>query len=669
MMGFLSPLLLALGAAVAVPIILHLYQRQHGPRVVFPALRYLRRAEMESARRVKLRQLLLLAVRAAALILLALAAARPVLRQSGVAHEPTAVAIILDNSLSSGLVLGERRVLDELKERALETIAQGTPEDRFWIVRAGAPWEPVAPAGPAEAAELVAETEVAAGAADLAATLQRARSLLAAGADGRAAEIQLLTDLQATGLQATLEATPDGPPVVVWTPRGEPPANAAIAGVEVGGGMAPRSGERTTLAATVTGTNASDTIPIRLTVDGRVSAAGEAPVGAAAVLPFPARSAGLVSGWVELDPDALRGDDRRYFVVRVQPPTTVALTRRLPFVDEALDVLEEASRVRRVDASTAEVVIAPAADGVAAARDGRTAIVVAPESALELPATNRRLAEIGVPWRFEPGSASGEARLVIEHGSDELIGALEQTRVRQSYRLERENAPGEDSVMIRTRDGAPWIVRGKLPGGGRYVLVASPLSEEASTLPTSAALLPLLDRMIGAWAAADPERTEAVPGERIPLSAAATAVERPDGTREDVSGSGEYLVPGERGIYRILAGDRIASAFAVNPPASESELERLSERALRAALPGWNLTLVNDADDWADAIYHRRLGRETWRPLVLLALAMLLMEGLIASAGRTGRAEDSGGTAPRAAATPTPVPVGAGAQGPNRRTS
>jgi hypothetical protein len=38
-MGFLAPTLLFLGAAISVPIILHLFQRHQGPRVVFPALR------------------------------------------------------------------------------------------------------------------------------------------------------------------------------------------------------------------------------------------------------------------------------------------------------------------------------------------------------------------------------------------------------------------------------------------------------------------------------------------------------------------------------------------------------------------------------------------------------------------------------------------------------
>src|SRR5687767_15411568 len=133
-MGFLNPLWLALGAAVAVPLILHLLQRHQGPRVIFPAVRYLRRAEREHARRIKLRQLILLLLRIAALLVIAFAAARPFIRSGGVSHEPTAVVIIIDNSMSSSLVRGDRRVLDELKDRALATIAAAGTDDRFWLL-------------------------------------------------------------------------------------------------------------------------------------------------------------------------------------------------------------------------------------------------------------------------------------------------------------------------------------------------------------------------------------------------------------------------------------------------------------------------------------------------------------------------------------------------------
>ncbi|HUF77033.1 MAG TPA: BatA domain-containing protein, partial [Longimicrobiales bacterium] len=120
-MGALNPLFLLAAVAAAVPIVLHLFQRHEKRRFSFPALRYLERTEREHAREIRLRQLLLLLTRVAVLLLLVGAGARLIFAGQGGAHAPTAVAIVLDNSMSSGLVVGERRVLDELQELALQT--------------------------------------------------------------------------------------------------------------------------------------------------------------------------------------------------------------------------------------------------------------------------------------------------------------------------------------------------------------------------------------------------------------------------------------------------------------------------------------------------------------------------------------------------------------------
>lgn len=632
-MGILNPILLLLGLAAAVPIVLHLFQRQPGPRIVFPALRYLRRAEKESARRIRLRQLLLLALRVAAVLLLALAAAQPFVRSGTADHEPTAVAIVLDNSLSTSLVLGETRLLDELKDRALETLERARSEDRFWLIRAGSPWEPVLPGTAEEVAERVRETQPSTGAADLPAAIERARSVLEAGAEGRATEVHVLTDLQATGLAAAAEVGEGGPPVIVWAPEVDVPANVAVTAVEIEGGLSPRAGERSTITVMLEGGRAGDTVSARLSLDGRVSAAVDAPVGATAVLPFPARAAGLVSGWIEIDPDPLRGDDRRYFVTRPLEPPVVAVDGVLPFIDEALDVLAEAGRIRRGDERDADVVIAPGASGAEAVGSGRAVVVFAPSTPLEIPAANRRLAAAGVPWRFTAPVAGGEARLDVEGEVDALAGALADVRVRLAYGLEADGTADADTVLLALSDGSAWIVGGEHVAGGRYLIVASPMDAEATSLPTSTGLVPLLDRLLGTWARGEPPRLEAAPGESIRLPVGATAVLRPDGGRDAVSSGARYQVPGEPGIYTIFADRTPVSAFAVNPPARESRLVRADRRALEAALPGWDVDLVHDASAWEDAIFRKRLGREAWRPLVLAALVVLILEALVAASG------------------------------------
>jgi len=98
-MAFLSPLFLLGALAAAVPVVLHLLKREPETRVRFSAVHLLRRAPVEQSSRRRLRELLLLALRVAALLLLAFAFARPFLTSSLAASGATTV-VALDTSLS-----------------------------------------------------------------------------------------------------------------------------------------------------------------------------------------------------------------------------------------------------------------------------------------------------------------------------------------------------------------------------------------------------------------------------------------------------------------------------------------------------------------------------------------------------------------------------------------
>src|SRR5438132_9440421 len=105
-MSFLAPaFFLGLGA-IAIPILIHLIQRERKRVVQFPSLMFLQRIPYQSVRRRRIRHWLLLAMRVAAIALLVLAFARPFLRQGATVLEAAGgareVAILLDQSASIG---------------------------------------------------------------------------------------------------------------------------------------------------------------------------------------------------------------------------------------------------------------------------------------------------------------------------------------------------------------------------------------------------------------------------------------------------------------------------------------------------------------------------------------------------------------------------------------
>ena len=87
-MSFLTPLFLLGLAALAVPVLIHLTQKERKSVVQFPSLMFLRKIPYESVQRRRIRDWLLLALRLAAIALIVTAFARPFLRGSSLAAAP-----------------------------------------------------------------------------------------------------------------------------------------------------------------------------------------------------------------------------------------------------------------------------------------------------------------------------------------------------------------------------------------------------------------------------------------------------------------------------------------------------------------------------------------------------------------------------------------------------
>jgi hypothetical protein len=628
-MGFLSPLFLLAGLAVAVPLLLHLFQRQDRRRIPFPALRYLQRTAREHARSIRFRQFLLLALRVSVVLLLVLAGARLHLRGEGGAHDPTALAIVLDNSPSSGLVHEDVRTLDRLKALALQSLDQAGEDDRIWVIRAGSPGDVSPPGGVAEARVRVEGTEVEGGTARLGETLERAASLVQ-GAGLPRGEIHLLSDLQASAFPGGGPLLiPAGVPVIAYRPGDDPPPNLGVTDVVVGGGLAPLAGQRTEIVARVSGTG-TEPVAVRLVVDDRVVGAGEAPPGGVAILdagPFPG---GWIHGHVEIDPDALRADDRRSFAFHVRPPPRVTLAGPLsPFARQAVDVLASGGRVVVTEETTAaQVWLAQDGAGVESRPPGVPSVILPPADPTLLPALNRRLADAGISWRFEPGP-EGEAR----PGPHTLPVSLGDLRIRRSYRLvpPMEVGPG-DAVLLSLAGGEPWLVASD-GERGPVLLLGSPLDPDATTLPVSAAMLPFMEWALVRWAARETAPPVLHPGDALPLPPDADRILEPDGTERPRVGSQTALATRMTGIHRIFRGDSMLAAVPSNLDPGETELQRLSTAALRERI-GPGLDVARDAGGWRRSIFPAGRGPEAWRPLLLLALLLLVVESRIAATGR-----------------------------------
>ena len=483
-MTFLHPVALVGLAAAAIPALLHLLERRIPPEAEFPPLRYLSEAERQSARRLKLRHLLLLILRTAVIVLIVLAAARPLFptqASGGWLHEPTALAVILDNSASSGLVVDGRPVLDRLKAAARGSLARAAASDRLWLVLA----DGVARAGTPEA--LVATVDsagVSARRLDLTAAVRAAVRLVdAEPLPGR--EVHVVSDLQRTALGPGRATVPRGVRVLALAPPSQAAANRGVGAVRLTDGAA---------AVAIVGTpgDGGGAAPVTLRIRGREVGRALAAPGATATITLPPLGAGWWVGEAVLDADELRADDRRWLVWRVAPPARVAApgsTGGGRFVAAALAVLEEGQRVRRGN----EVAIGDRPEA-----GTLVSIVIPPAEPALIGQANRALAARGGRWRFAsegtPGPIAGPT-----------VPAIAGLQVARRYRIElvAGGGGGGDSSVLATVNGEPWLVR-----DGSVLLLGSRLDTAWTALPAAPAFVPFVDALVNRLARGEAPVTE-----------------------------------------------------------------------------------------------------------------------------------------------------------------
>ncbi len=595
-MGFLQPLALLGLAAAGIPPLLHLLQRRTPPTVIFPAVRYLSETERRHSRRLRLRNLLLMLLRMLVIALIVMALARPLARlPMGDVHGPSALAVVIDNSLSSGAVVAGRRTVDLLADRARAAVARVRSGDRLWLVLADGVPRRVERSQALLLLDSLAPTPVR---LDLGEAVRVAARLVAD--DPLPGEVLVVSDLQQSALSSGVE--PEVPVLFVAPP--DLPANVAVDSVTLTPAVWSPNG---TAIVSLGGTGAQAG-EVRIELEGVVVARGLAAPGDQAALAVEPPGSGWYRARVLVGPDELRADDVLHVAVRAAAPTSATAGAGAgTFVTQGIDVLQEAGRIAR----GADVTLG---DRLTAG----TEILFPPAEAALIGGVNRALQARGVAWRIGD-IVQGEWAV-----SGDVAGS-EEARVFRRHRLD-----GTGSVIARAGND-PWIVR-----DGDVVIVGSRLEADWTTLPVSAGFVPFLDGMVNRVAGRGATRVAAVPGGAVRLPPEVTTFLGPSGR---VAVSGERLVqaPSTPGAYFLLgaAGDTIG-ALEVNPDPRESDLRSADRAGLRATF-GRRAELVA-ADRVANAIFRtaRRADLTGW--FVGLAIILALIELVVASLGgrRTG---------------------------------
>lgn len=603
MIGFLQPLALFGLLATAIPPLLHLLTRRLPPVVPFPAVRYLSETERRHSRRLKLRNLLLLLLRTFLILLIALAMSRPIARVPfGGSHEPSALGLLVDNSLSSGAVVDGRRVLDALVDQARKVLDRAGDDDRLWLMLAdGLPRRASIP----EARAVLDTLSAWPIRLDLSDAI-RTVSLAMADDPSPSHEVVVLSDLQATAFSSRAGEGEEEAArrVLAWTPN-TLELNRGIDSARVQPAVWSPSGE---VIASLGGSDSTPTA-VRLTMSDRDVARSIGGRDDHVVLSGTLSQSGWFVATVQLDPDELRADDTRALAIRIASPGAASFNEGAgAFLGEALAVLHQSGRVR----DGADIFFS---DDVATG----VSVVFPPTDPALIGALNRRLEARGISWQFGP----------VVDGEWEVTGTVGPAVGSAVYR--RRRLEGDGIVLGRVGD-EPWLVR-----DGNVILVASRMDPDWSSLPVSAAFVPFLDFMVNRIGAAPAWIVSVLPGEVAEVPAAARNL-LVDGTAVPIPGNRRVVAPVERGVYFLegSAADTIG-ALEVNHDPRETVLQQAEPRTVITTLGGD-----------VQVLSARGLDRELFRgarradltgALLILAVAVALLEFGLSSAGGAARRE------------------------------
>ena len=199
---FANPLMLWGLAGASLPLLIHLLNRRKFREEPWAAMRFLLAAMRKNQRRVRLEHWLLLAIRTAILLLVAMAMAKPFLEAFGVidllAGQRRHWVLVLDGSMSMDYRVDDKPRFEQAKDVARRLVKDARQGDALSVVLMADPPRAVVGAPAFNKDAVLAEIEALRlphGGTDLAASFQKIDEVLAQSTLPRK-EVVFLTDLQ-----------------------------------------------------------------------------------------------------------------------------------------------------------------------------------------------------------------------------------------------------------------------------------------------------------------------------------------------------------------------------------------------------------------------------------------------------------------------------------------
>ena len=659
-MGFLAPWFLAGAAAIGLPFWIHLLRRYRTTPLPFSSLMFFERRTQSSIKHRRLRYLLLLSLRVALLLLMALAFANPFINRSGSALSGRRLLVLaIDNSFS--MRYGDH--LAHAKQDALNALSSLHGGEQAQVLALNSKisvlTQPTEDVGALRfAVESITASDDRSSYGELARVLrtisQTAKVPL---------EVHLFSDMQKSSLPPAFAdlRLAEGTGLNLHPVNEAKEPNWVVESVVEPGRIFDPKKVRVQAVIAGNGTDAARKT-VSLVLDNKVleSKTVDIPANGRASVEFLALESpyGFHRGEIRIEPnDSLKEDDRFPFSVERTDPRRVLFLheagqgRALLYYKTALESSGNAGfavdplavdQAANQSLSKYSFVVLSDVSALPAGLEDTLRNYVRGGGALlvSLGPSSSALSKVPVSGEVISGSsyASREgARFQLvgsidsQHPSVHNANKLEAVQFYQSIKVE----PGQSHVIARLTDQAPLLLE-KQVGEGRVYTFASTFDNVSNDFPLHTSFLPFIEQSARYLSSDQDRATNVEAGSYIDLRTAkdqGTSVEviDPDGKRPlslKESTSAQSFAVTREGFYEIHRANGRQELVAVHANRRESDL---------AAIPAETLDLWRNtgkavpAADGLSTVEGSTRPWSLWRYALALVLIAALVESFIAS--------------------------------------
>lgn len=674
-MKFAHPEILWALLALAIPILVHLFNFRKFKRVSFSNVAFLREVQQETKSKSKLKHLLILASRLLAILFIVFAFAQPYIpvENQSVAGASRNVSVYIDNSFSMDAVNGEGRLLELAKAKAAEVVSAYQATDKFQLLTNDFEGRHQRFHSQDDVLEMIQEVNVSPFTKNVGEVVERQQDLLLSSNEGELSAY-LFSDLQRS--TSNLNGfVPDSAVSVRFLPEfASRSANIYIDSIwfETPVRLLNQP-ERLNVRIKHNAEEALENVPMTLLINGQQKAIGSfnlvPGLATDTALFFTSTAPGLKECVVKIEDHPVVYDDDYFFGFNVASQISVLHVKgnssstafKSIFGNDPYYALTETS-VQNINYSSInsyDLVILDQPQNFSSgliqeisqfAQDGGT-VLLFPNETADKDSYNELLLALNAPMITGKKALSTKVSSIdlenyIYEGVFDRIPENIDLPVVSQFLSFSQNSRSNESVLLALQDGSPFFF-GVPAGSGQLYVSAVSLSPVQSNFAQHAIFVPTMLRVAEFSHTAD-QMDYTLGGEnvielnRIPMEGDATFKLTQKGGNEfiprhrNVRNKVEIFLAAEgisAGNFTLSLGDSTLLAVGLNYPREESKLAAWSksEWEEQLALGGWNQSAVLETDlqTVSNVVDKLDQGRTLWTNFIWLALAMLVLELLL----------------------------------------